>query len=114
MDKPLIYTDKPWGFFEQFALNEQCTVKILHVKPGASLSKQYHENREEMWIALDEGLTVEVEDRVWKAKKGEHIMIPKMAAHRLSSKKGGRMLEVSAGFFDEQDIVRVEDKYGRT
>ena len=113
MDKPLIYTDKPWGFFEQFALNEQCTVKILHVKEGGCLSKQYHKNRDELWVMLDEGLVVEIDGKVMKPKKGKSVFIPRGSTHRLSSMVGGRVLEISAGFFDEQDIVRLEDKYGR-
>ncbi len=113
MDQPLIYTDKPWGFFEQFALNEQCTVKILHVKKGGCLSKQYHKNRDELWVLLDSGFTAEIDGKVMKLKKGKWVSIPRGATHRLSSAKGGRVLEISTGFFDEQDIARLEDKYGR-
>ncbi len=113
MNQPLIYTDKPWGFFEQFALNEQCTVKILHVKKGGCLSKQYHKNREELWVPLDNGLVMEIDGKTINPKKGEYITIAKGATHRLYSAKGGRVLEICVGFFDEQDIVRLEDKYGR-
>ncbi len=113
MQDPLVYTDKPWGFFEQFAMNEQCTVKILHVKPGASLSRQYHKNREELWVVLDDGMVVEIDGKITRPSKGERVFIHKGATHRLSSKAGGRVLEISTGFFDEGDIVRLEDKYGR-
>ncbi len=113
MQEHLVYIDKPWGFFEQFAMNEQCTVKILHVNPGASLSRQYHKSREELWVVLDEGMVVELGKKVIKPAKGERIFIPKGVTHRLSSKAGGRVLELSTGFFDESDIVRLEDRYGR-
>lgn len=114
MDKhPVVYVDKPWGFFEQFVLNEQCTVKLLHISPGGRLSKQYHENRDELWVMLDDGLMVELDRKVLRPKRGERIFIPKKAKHRVSSKKGGRILELSKGFFAENDIVRLEDKYGR-
>lgn len=110
---PIFYTDKPWGFFEQFALNEQCTVKILYINKGGCLSRQYHENRDELWVALDDGLIVELDSKLLKPKKGDHIMILRKTLHRASSQKGGRILELSKGFFDETDLVRVEDKYGR-
>ncbi len=105
--------EKPWGNFEQFVLNKKCTVKILTVNPGHVLSKQSHKGREELWIMLDEGLTVEIEDKTFNPKKGEQAFIPKEAKHRLSSRIGGRVLEISFGEFDEKDIVRYEDNYGR-
>ena len=46
-------------------------------------------------------------------KKVEQVIIPKGALHRLSSSKGGRVLEIAFGDFDEDDIKWYEDKYGR-
>ncbi|MBI4447504.1 phosphomannose isomerase type II C-terminal cupin domain [Candidatus Woesearchaeota archaeon] len=105
--------NKPWGKFEQFALNEQTTVKILTLNPKGILSKQSHEKREELWVMLDDGLKVELDQKVLQPKKGEKIFIPKKVKHRLSSEKGGRVLEISFGEFDEEDITRHEDVYGR-
>ncbi len=109
----IVFTDKPWGFFEQFALNEQCTVKILYINKGGCLSKQYHDSRDELWVAIDDGLVVELNGKMIRPKKGERIEIPRKTVHRVSSQRGGRILELSKGFFDETDIHRLEDKYGR-
>ena len=104
---------KPWGGFKQFILNNKCTVKILEVIPGGVLSLQSHETRDELWVALDDGLIVELNDKIFELKKGEEVFISKGSKHRLSSKVGGRMLEISLGLFDEEDIKRYDDEYGR-
>lgn len=104
---------RPWGFFKAFASNEKCTVKIIHVDAGQMLSRQYHNKREELWVMLDDTLCVEVNNQIFYPKKYEEVVIPKKAVHRLSSEKGGDVLEVSFGEFDEGDIVRLEDVYGR-
>lgn len=104
---------RPWGNFKVFASNEKCTVKIIHVNANGKLSKQYHNKREELWVMLDDGLVVELDNKLIYPAKGDEILIPCNAVHRLSSEKGGDVLEVSFGEFDEGDIVRVEDVYGR-
>lgn len=105
--------ERPWGWFTTFAKNEQCTVKIIHVNAGQRLSRQYHKSRDELWISLDEGLMMELNDKVFHPKKGEQMFIPKGTIHRLGSEKGGKVLEVSFGTFDENDIIRLQDDYGR-
>ena len=62
---------------------------------------------------LDDGLIVELGEKKFNLEKHEEIFIPKGTVHRLSSEKGGDILEVSFGEFDEGDIHRIEDKYGR-
>jgi mannose-1-phosphate guanylyltransferase/mannose-6-phosphate isomerase len=99
----------------QYALNTQTSVKIVEVQAGAELSKQYHHQRAELWVMLDPGLVVELDGRTWEAKVGEEIWIPVGAVHRLTAPgNGGRLLEVAFGHFDEADIVRLSDRYGRT
>lgn len=106
---------RPWGGFEQFALNEQVTVKIITVDPGKRLSLQRHESRGELWVVLDVPLDVTVDDRTWSAAPGERVWVPQGALHRLgnSGEKTGRILEVAHGHFDEDDIERLEDDYAR-
>ncbi|MFA5856982.1 MAG: phosphomannose isomerase type II C-terminal cupin domain [Candidatus Pacearchaeota archaeon] len=104
---------KPWGDFKQFTLNEISTVKILTVKPKQKLSLQYHFKREEMWYFLTDGYA-EIGNKNKKYKKGDIVKIKKKMKHRLFSKdKTVEVLEVSYGEFDENDIVRLEDNYGR-
>ena len=105
---------RPWGNFIQYAHNETCTVKVLTVNPNQMLSKQLHRNRDELWVTLDEGLQVEIDDKKFESKPGEVFVILKNTKHRLSSlEKSGRVLEISFGDFDETDIQRFEDIYGR-
>ena len=78
------------------------------------LSKQYHHHRDELWVILDDGIIVEIDDETMLAKKGDEFFIPKGTVHRVSSEKGGRFMEIAFGDFDEKDIVRLDDKYGRT
>ena len=111
--KNCLAVNKPWGYFEQFTLNEKSTVKILLVKSGESLSLQNHKKREELWIALDDGLIVQIGNVKKKFKKGSSVFVKKGQKHRLLAKKTARVLEISFGSFDEKDIVRYEDKYKR-
>lgn len=104
---------RPWGDFERFTLNEQSTVKIITVKANQSFSLQYHNNREEFWkILKGEGL-VTVGDETRKTAENEEIFIPKNTNHRMEGITDISFLEIAFGEFDENDIVRLEDKYGR-
>lgn len=111
----MVKVDKPWGGFLQVAHNEPCTVKILTVIPGEATSLQSHQHRDELWIVLDEGLEVEVDGLRISPKPGETVTVPRTSRHRLScaGPRPARILEVSFGTFDEEDITRYEDRYGR-
>ncbi|HEX8498687.1 MAG TPA: phosphomannose isomerase type II C-terminal cupin domain [Actinomycetales bacterium] len=107
---------RPWGSFQQFATNVQCTVKIITVDPGSRLSLQKHEHRGEMWQILDVPIEITVDDRTWTAAVGEMVWVPVGAEHRMSNIGGdrpGRLLEVAFGHFDEDDIERLDDDYAR-
>ncbi len=112
---PSVRVDKPWGRFEQYAHNVPCTVKIITVEPGGTLSRQYHYYRDELWVVLDPGARVELSDKVLHPEPEEKLFIPRGTTHRLScdGERPVRILEVSFGQFDEDDIVRLEDVYGR-
>ena len=113
-----IHIEKPWGSFDQFVLNTQCTVKILTCNPGASLSLQRHRLRNEFWVALDPGVVVELDGKILTPDKGAQVWLPAGSVHRLSCAAARtspvRVLEISLGTFDEDDIERLEDVYGRT
>jgi len=105
---------RPWGSFIEFTKNKPSTVKILVVAPGEEFSLQYHENREEFWRVLEGEPTIVVGDEEFSAKEGDEFFVGKGKKHRISAKNTEvRVLEISFGEFDENDITRVEDKYGR-
>ena len=112
---PSVKVEKPWGKFEQYAHNVPCTVKIITVEPGGILSSQYHHRRDELWVVLDPGAKVELGEEVLYPAPEEKLYIPRGTVHRLScnGERPVRILEVSFGEFDEEDIVRLEDVYGR-
>ena len=112
--KKIIEDIRPWGSFRQYAHNEICSVKIITVNPNQMLSSQTHKKRDELWVILDDGLKFWLDDKEFMPKPGDEIFIKRNSKHRLSSLgKQARILEVSFGFFDENDIERHEDIYGR-
>lgn len=105
---------RPWGGFEQFTLNEISTVKILTVKPKKRLSLQKHKARKEFWRVLDNKVKVTIGDKEIVGKKGDEFMIDKNTNHRLEGlDQEGHILEIAFGKFDEKDIIRIEDDFGR-
>ncbi|MFV2174488.1 phosphomannose isomerase type II C-terminal cupin domain [Actinomadura sp. LOL_016] len=114
--EPEVETERrPWGGFERFTLNEPSTVKLIHVEPGQRLSLQRHRDRDELWVALDPGAVFEVAGRRILPQVGERVFIRAGETHRLSSDGPAvRVMEIAFGHFDEDDIERLEDSYGRT
>jgi mannose-6-phosphate isomerase len=105
---------RPWGGFEQFTLNEISTVKILTIKPKQKFSLQYHKKRKEFWRLLDNPAKVTVGKKTFRAKKGDEITIKPKTNHRIEAfSKPVNVLEISFGTFNEKDIKRIEDAYGR-
>lgn len=109
------YSEKrPWGGFEQFTLNEKTTVKILTIKPKQKFSYQDHSKRREFWHFLDNPAKVTINKKIIKAKKGDEILLKRGDDHRIEAlSKPVRVLEIAFGKFNEKDIRRFEDAYGR-
>lgn len=106
---------RPWGSLRQFTLNEPSTVKLISVAAGKQLSLQYHNNREEFWKILDGDPTIIIGENKTIAKEGDEFFVPKKTHHRIkANKQNVRILEIAFGAFNENDIVRLEDSYGRT
>jgi mannose-6-phosphate isomerase-like protein (cupin superfamily) len=110
-----VYTEKrPWGNFEQFCHNETATVKLINVELHAELSLQYHEHRSEFWKVLSGKPIIVIDDKAVGAKKGDEFFIPRLAQHQIkTSDSDATILEISFGDFDEDDIIRIKDKYNR-
>jgi mannose-6-phosphate isomerase len=106
--------ERPWGKFSQFANNEDVTVSLMTVEPGARLSLQSHTGRAELWIVLDEGAAVQVGDEVLHPHSDDEIWIPAGVQHRLSSLGPRvRVLEIAFGNWQQEDITRYADDYQR-
>ncbi len=106
---------RPWGKFRSFPYEQAKNIKIITINPGGTLSLQYHRRRDEFWVVLDRGLEVTVGERVWQPEENEEIFIPCKARHRLRclGNQRARVMEIWIGESTEDDIVRLEDKYGR-
>ena len=106
--------ERPWGFFRQFTENEPSTVKLINVNSGERLSLQYHLKRNEFWVVLAGSPVVTIGDKVLQAGVGDEFVIPERAVHRIEAKDDDvQVLELAFCDFDEEDIVRIEDIYGR-
>lgn len=106
---------RPWGNFERFTLNEPSTVKIITVDPGEAFSLQTHAHRAEFWHILKGSGTILVDEKQYDAHAGDQFFVERGMKHRAEGGPGGlQFLEIALGEFAENDIVRLEDRYGRT
>lgn len=105
---------RPWGQFERFTLNESSTVKIITVSPAGKLSLQSHQKRDEFWRIISGYGTVTVGESIEEASPGDEFFIPRGTMHRVEGGEEGLVfLEIAFGEFDENDIKRFDDVYGR-
>jgi mannose-6-phosphate isomerase len=112
------HIDKPWGWEEILDLNAHYCIKHLFINSGQRLSKQYHERKTEtlMLVSGQAELTVGTDagERVVAMTLSLPYPIAPGTIHRLkaTSDDGALILEVSTLELD--DVVRVEDDYGRS
>lgn len=106
--------ERPWGRFRRFCKNTEATVKIITVKPNEAFSLQLHTKREEFWRVMSGSGVAVIGDTQRDVKVGDELTIPFKTKHRLMARSDGlEILEIGYGDFDEKDIIRYEDKYGR-
>ncbi len=106
----------PWGRWEVLLDAFYCKVKRIIVNPGERLSYQKHFKREELWTVVLGEATVTLNGAVSRYKAGESVRIPKEAFHRVANEESSPLvfIEIQRGeYFGEDDIVRIEDDYGR-
>jgi mannose-6-phosphate isomerase len=107
---------RPWGYFEVLADAPDHKVKRIVVAPGGVLSLQRHKLRVEHWFVVSGKGKAIVGDKNIPLRAGSVLDIPKKAKHRVenSSHENLVIIEVQTGeYFGEDDIERLEDKYGR-
>jgi mannose-1-phosphate guanylyltransferase/mannose-6-phosphate isomerase len=108
---------RPWGSYDGITEGERWQVKKIVVNPGASLSLQMHHHRAEHWIVVRGTAVVERDGQEQLVGENQSTYIPLGCKHRLSNpgKIPVEMIEVQSGpYLGEDDIVRFEDRYGRT
>lgn len=114
--KPEVSTvTRPWGSFNQYAHNKECTVSLMTVLPEQRLSLQAHTGRAELWIIIDDGAIVQVGEDIKEYKAGDEVWIMPNQKHRLSAAGNipVRVLEVAFGNWQQDDIARFGDDYQR-
>jgi len=107
---------RPWGWYESIDQGPRFQVKRLMVAPGARMSLQYHQHRAEHWVVVRGVAEVSCDDRVFTLEENASTYVPRGAPHRLAN-LGTEPLEIvevqSGDYLGEDDIVRLEDNYGR-
>ena len=108
---------RPWGWYDSVDAGERFQVKRIGVKPGASLSLQKHHHRAEHWVVVRGTAEVRRGSETFLLSENESTYIPIGEVHRLHNpgKMELEMIEIQSGaYLGEDDIVRLEDTYGRT
>ena len=110
--------DKPWGHELIWAVTDGYAGKILFVKAGESLSLQFHNVKDEAWYILEGRAKLELSapgERILNSEvigPGAAFHFPPGTVHRLTAVEDTTILEASTPQLD--DVVRLEDRYGRT
>ena len=107
---------RPWGSFTILDEGEGFKVKRISVNPSHKLSLQYHHHRSEHWTVIQGEATVTVGESTKPVKINESVYIPLKEKHALANEGEELMqlIEVQLGdYLGEDDIVRLEDRYGR-
>jgi len=103
--------DKPWGREVWYAHTDRYAGKVLEVDAGHTLSLQKHRVKHETLFLQSGRMTFTLEGDVFEWRPGEAIEIPPDTIHRMAALEDSVILEVSTPELD--DVVRLEDRYGR-
>jgi mannose-1-phosphate guanylyltransferase len=108
---------RPWGGYSSVLNGERFQVKRLFVNPGKKLSLQKHHHRAEHWVVVSGTAEVTIDDKVMMLTENESVYLPLGCVHRLANpgKILLELIEVQTGsYLGEDDIIRIEDEFGRT
>lgn len=110
-------TYRPWGSYEEIAIGARFKVKHIHVRPGGKLSLQQHRHRAEHWVIVSGTALVTCGEEQKLLTEDESTYIPLGSTHRLENpgKIDLDLIEVQSGsYLGEDDIIRLDDVYGRS
>ncbi|GHC72717.1 mannose-1-phosphate guanylyltransferase/mannose-6-phosphate isomerase [Limoniibacter endophyticus] len=108
---------RPWGGYSQLQKGDRFQVKRIFVKPGKKLSLQKHHHRSEHWVVVRGTADVTIDDKTVTITENQSVYIPQGSVHRMANpgKIQLEVIEVQTGsYLGEDDIVRIEDDFGRT
>jgi len=116
MKQPIRRVEKPWGYELIFAHTDRYVGKLLHIEPGAALSLQFHQRKDETFFVARGGIDLQVEEdgrmTLQRLEEGESYHVTPGTQHRMvAGADGCDLFEVSTSELD--DVVRLEDRYGR-
>jgi len=107
---------RPWGSYDAIDYGDRFQVKRITVNPGAELSLQKHHHRAEHWIIVSGTAEVTCDDKIMMMEENTSTYIPLGSVHRLANRGviPLELIEVQSGsYLGEDDIVRLDDNYGR-
>lgn len=108
---------RPWGKYDSIDNGDRYQVKRITVKPGAKLSLQMHHHRAEHWVVVSGTAKVTNGDKTYLVGENQSTFIPLGEVHTLENPGviPLELIEVQSGsYLGEDDIVRFEDRYGRS
>ncbi|NDC87720.1 MAG: cupin domain-containing protein [Bacteroidetes bacterium] len=107
--------NRPWGRWEEYLNEPGYRVKRIVVNPGKRLSLQKHEGREEHWVIVQGTGLFTLDETVKPIKPGDHLYIPIGGVHRIENDSDAPLvfIETQMGLCVEDDIIRIEDDFGR-
>lgn len=107
--------ERPWGYYEVLASGDGWQVKRLVVGAGEMTSLQVHKDRTEELFPVGGIGFIRVGDRRAYARIGEQLHVPAWVVHQIEGASYGELevIEIQHGDIDEDDIIRIEDRYGR-
>ncbi len=107
---------RPWGWYDSLEQGERFQVKRILVNPGSILSLQLHNHRSEHWIIIKGTAKVTRGDETIILNENQSVFIPLGEKHRVENpgQEALELIEVQSGsYLGEDDIIRLEDQYGR-
>lgn len=116
VNSELAVQQRPWGNWRMLMESKNLWVKKITVDPKQSISLQKHEHRREVWLVAEGKAVAEVGSRMYEVWTGESIKIPKGSIHRLSNVGDEPLVVIELALGDiltENDIIRIDDQYGR-
>ena len=109
----MIY-ERPWGTYEVLLDEPNYKVKRIEVNPYQQFSLQYHNHRDEYWTVVSGSGKIVIDGTEYSTESKKSFYISKQSVHRAAAYGDGLVfIEVQKGDCKEEDIVRIQDDYGR-